>query len=484
MGWYAHVANKKVPVRLVGQYSSSNAQVSDSVANAFRVVKCVKQTSTLPLSYAAAVAGIVRQDGVRGLMLRGLGTKLLSNAFQSIVFSVFWRLLQDAWRQSGGLGLLPPAAQAAARGGGQVGALRSGEGEAAQIRSPVGVAALPGGRDGEGLPRIGFGTAGLGERTAEAVGLALAAGYRLLDSAQAREWYREDLVAAALQASSVPREQVSPPQPKKRREEGRGMRFPCDFPCAHESMLIPLLIAPIPSQVWITSKLHPKHLGYQKTLAAFPATLAAFNTTYVDLFILHYPSCWDGLPGCPQTGGGSSTAADEPADWRASWRALETLWMRGQARHIGVSNFDAAQLRELLAITGQTDGAEGGRGAKAGGRAPVAVVQARSDPLAQQRELQAVCASAGVVFQAYSSLGTQWGGGGNPVLTAPPVVAAAAAHGVSAAAVVLRWALAHGQAVIPRSSSREHIEGNLRVGDLELSADELQAIDALDGGRP
>ena len=44
------------------------------------------------------------------------------------------------------------------------------------------------------MPLVGFGTAGLGEATERAVLWALETGYRSIDSAQAREWYREDLV--------------------------------------------------------------------------------------------------------------------------------------------------------------------------------------------------------------------------------------------------------------------------------------------------
>lgn len=60
-------------------------------------------------------------------------------------------------------------------------------------------------KGGVRMPLVGFGTAGLTESTTKAVTWALEAGYRLLDSAQAREWYREDLVGEALQKSSVPR---------------------------------------------------------------------------------------------------------------------------------------------------------------------------------------------------------------------------------------------------------------------------------------
>ena len=49
------------------------------------------------------------------------------------------------------------------------------------------------------LPRVGFGTAGLGSRTVATICDAVLAGYHLIDTAQALEWYREDLVGEALQ---------------------------------------------------------------------------------------------------------------------------------------------------------------------------------------------------------------------------------------------------------------------------------------------
>ena len=228
------------------------------------------------------------------------------------------------------------------------------------------------------MPRVGFGTAGLGEGTGDAVHAALAAGYRLLDSAQAREWYREDLVGAAIAASGVPR-----------------------------------------AALFLTTKVHPRHLGRDATAARLAHSLRELGTSYLDLLLLHYPECWGDLCGGVAPAG----------TWRDSWRALEAMHAAGQVRALGVSNFDARQLAELLEWAA----------------VPPAVVQAHADPLSQNRELRRVCAERGVVFQAYSSLGTQWWGmgytRGNPVLTAPAVTAAAAAHGVAPAQAVLRWAL-------------------------------------------
>ena len=48
------------------------------------------------------------------------------------------------------------------------------------------------------MPRIGFGTAALGGRVKAMTCTALKAGIRLIDSAQALEWYRESSVGAAI----------------------------------------------------------------------------------------------------------------------------------------------------------------------------------------------------------------------------------------------------------------------------------------------
>jgi hypothetical protein len=54
----------------------------------------VRQTSATPVSYAAAAAQVVREDGVRGLLLRGLGTRLVANGVQASLFSVMWKYFQ------------------------------------------------------------------------------------------------------------------------------------------------------------------------------------------------------------------------------------------------------------------------------------------------------------------------------------------------------------------------------------------------------
>jgi len=92
---------KELPMYLarnavVGFCSSA---VSDTCSNSVRVLKTTVQTSTTPIGYGEALSMIIAKDGVSGLLFRGLVTKIISNGCQGILFSVLWRMGQDAWDQ-------------------------------------------------------------------------------------------------------------------------------------------------------------------------------------------------------------------------------------------------------------------------------------------------------------------------------------------------------------------------------------------------
>jgi len=75
--------------------------VSDTCSNSIRVLKTTKQTSTISISYPEAFRMVVQKDGLSGLFLRGLGTKILSNGCQGLLFSVLWKLGQDIINSKG-----------------------------------------------------------------------------------------------------------------------------------------------------------------------------------------------------------------------------------------------------------------------------------------------------------------------------------------------------------------------------------------------
>eukprot|EP00752_Nemacystus_decipiens_P001228 g1227.t1 len=75
--------------------------VSDCCSNSIRVVKTTKQTAPEPISYPEALKQVVDEDGVTGLFLRGLQTRILVNALQGALFAVAWKYFQELLRSGG-----------------------------------------------------------------------------------------------------------------------------------------------------------------------------------------------------------------------------------------------------------------------------------------------------------------------------------------------------------------------------------------------
>ncbi|CAM9556010.1 unnamed protein product [Ectocarpus sp. 12 AP-2014] len=272
------------------------------------------------------------------------------------------------------------------------------------------------------IPRIGFGTAGLGQATEEAVAVALTAGYRHIDTAQAQEWYREEAVGRALKQATLTETDLSP-----REEEGES------FTETSGATLLPR------EHVFVTTKIHPRDYGAERLGIMVEASSS--NLQGVDLLLLHAPFCWPG--SCPVN----------PAPWQDAWRQLEDLYSKGAVRAIGVSNFSESLLRELLGMATVTP----------------AAVQNWMDPFHQDRAVRALCAEHGIAYIAYSTLGGQWAhrpsssSSPNPVSTDPTLIAIASAHGTSVQTVALSWALQSGAIILPRSSNLDRIKGNHRA---------------------
>jgi diketogulonate reductase-like aldo/keto reductase len=268
---------------------------------------------------------------------------------------------------------------------------------------------------GSPYPMLGLGTAASGVRAAH-IASALRLGFRLFDTAQS-----------------------TAPGSADEREVG----------AAVAASAVPR------EEVFLQTKVHPD--DFPRLAAVFPASLRNLRTSYVDALLMHGPG----------------------RGWRGAWRAMEALREAGKARHLGVSNFDAALLTELLdaGVRGGGDGGgSGGGGAAAAALraapAPLAVVQNWMDPFHQDEEVRELCAVRGVQYQAFSSLGGRWrhlrqleeddDGAeterSNPVLAHPLLVSIAKAHNRSVPLVVLRWQQQLGVSVIPASRSRAHQE--------------------------
>ncbi|MDY0983678.1 aldo/keto reductase [Microbacterium sp. CFBP9023] len=203
-------------------------------------------------------------------------------------------------------------------------------------------------------------------------------------------------------------------------------------------------------EVFIETKVWISDFGYDETLHAFEKSTGKLGVDQLDLLILHQalPTRFDLTLG--------------------AYKALETLLADGRVRAIGVSNFMVEHLDKLAAETSIVP----------------ALNQIEVHPYFQQREVQQADAAAGIVTQAWSPIGgiTAYRPNGASVFDDETLTAIAAEHGKSPAQVMLRWHLQQGRSALPKSVRPARIAENFDVFDFELTADQLDAIDALDTG--
>jgi len=136
------------------------------------------------------------------------------------------------------------------------------------------------------MPYLGLGVylADEGEMVQNAVGWALEAGYRHIDTASA--YLNEAGVGKAIRGSGLDR-----------------------------------------NSVFVTSKVWNTDQGYESTLEAFEKSLERLGMEHLDLYLIHWPVA---------------------GKYRETWRALEKLYREGRIRAIGVSNFLRHHLEDLL----------------------------------------------------------------------------------------------------------------------------------------
>ncbi|SOD71036.1 aryl-alcohol dehydrogenase-like predicted oxidoreductase [Jatrophihabitans sp. GAS493] len=139
---------------------------------------------------------------------------------------------------------------------------------------------------------------------------------------------------------------------------------------------------------------------------------------------------------------------------------LAELREQGLIRHLGLSEASSAQLTEALTI------------------APVVTVQNLYNVANRQDdELVARCEREGIAFVPYFPLG------GFSPLQADELDAVAASLDTTKQQVALAWLLQRSPAIalIPGTSSREHLRENLAAADLTLPAAAIAELDAIGG---
>jgi 2,5-diketo-D-gluconate reductase A len=186
--------------------------------------------------------------------------------------------------------------------------------------------------------------------------------------------------------------------------------------------------------IFITTKLPPENVGRERR--TIEESLTKLGVDHVDLWLIHWPP--------------NKQAAPEV------WSEVIAAQQDGLATNIGVSNYSLQQIDELTAATGVTP----------------SVNQIRWSPGIYDPAVASGLAERGVVLEGYSPFKAS-------NLEDPTLVRIAEAHDATAAQVIVAWHVAHGFVVIPKSVRRERIEANAAGARIELTDDEVAAIDAL-----
>jgi len=186
-------------------------------------------------------------------------------------------------------------------------------------------------------------------------------------------------------------------------------------------------------QVFITTKFYPRR---KDPVAEAQQSLRRLGVDQVDLYLVHWPQ------------GGPLWA----------WPGMERARELGYARSIGISNFSARELEEVIAS----------------GTIPPAVNQVQFSSLQYRRALLDACQRRSVALEAYSPLGT------GRHLSNKTVNRVAQRVGRTPAQVLLRWCLQHDLPVIPKSTHRERIHENAQIFDFALSNEDMAQLDPLD----
>ena len=203
--------------------------------------------------------------------------------------------------------------------------------------------------------------------------------------------------------------------------------------------------------IWITSKLAPKDHGEERCEEAIRSILRDLDTDFLDLFLIHWP-------------GVQNVDVQSPVNSKLrleSWRVLEEYYQQGKFRSIGVSNYTAGHLTELLASCSVVPH----------------VLQTELHPHYQQQALVQLCHHHNIHVQAYSSLGQQ--GAASPLFRSPAVRDIAETLNRSPAQILLQWALTQGYSIMPKSVHQERIKENFEL-NFSLSDNQMSMLNSLE----
>jgi diketogulonate reductase-like aldo/keto reductase len=191
-------------------------------------------------------------------------------------------------------------------------------------------------------------------------------------------------------------------------------------------------------EVFLVTKVLPEHATVDGTIAACEGSLRRLDTEVIDLYLLH----WRG-----------SVPLEETLE------AFAALAEVGKIRYWGVSNFDVADMEELVSLPGGDD---------------VAADQVLYNLTRRgiEWDLLPWCQERRIPVMAYSPIEQ------GRLLRHPELRRVAARHNATPAQVALAWVLrVEGVIAIPRAGTQAHVRENRAALDIRLTGEDLAELD-------
>jgi diketogulonate reductase-like aldo/keto reductase len=255
--------------------------------------------------------------------------------------------------------------------------------------------------NGVKIPKLGLGTWFISdENVAQAVKDAAAIGYRHIDTAQA--YGNERGVGAGIRSCGVNR-----------------------------------------SEVFVTTKLAAEIKSYKEALASIDGSLKKSGFDYIDLMIIHSPKPW------------AKFRESEPyfEGNREAWRALEEAYNAGKLRSIGLSNFEKADIDNILSSSSVK---------------PM-VNQILAHISNTPKELIQYNQEKDILVEAYSPFGH------GELFKNGEVAAIAERYKVSVSQLAIRYCLQLGLLPLPKTANPEHMKTNAAV-DFVISEEDMEFL--------
>lgn len=207
------------------------------------------------------------------------------------------------------------------------------------------------------------------------------------------------------------------------------------------------------SDLFITSKLWNTNHHPDNVLPACKKTLSDLQLDYLDLYLIHW-----GLSFKTE-----DASEFEAVSIRQTWQAMEELVKQGLVKSIGVSNFTAMMIFDLLTYA----------------KTRPANNQIELHPCNSQIELVKYCQNQGITVTAYSPLGGQPSPDSPHLFEEKIIKDLAVKYKKSPAQIILKWNINRDAIVIPKSTHSSRILENSQLFDFKLSKEEIDQINSL-----